>query len=343
MAVEVTIGIPVYNAEDFIERCLLSTLNQTFHNIEILLVDDCGKDCSIEVAERIAKSHPRGECVRIVRHKHNMGVAHARNTIVREARGKYLYFMDSDDAISKDAITLLYNKAEQYNAETVWGSYQIITYNTEVMDKIQYPDTLLFGDDKLIEYECIDMGERLQTSIWNILFRLDFIRSLGIEFEQHGFFDDMIFHYRMQPKVKRAVLISDITYLYYKRENSISNFQSRTTFKRVEAVNAMETVKCLKDSCLPLASKSYLDRRCTKVMRHCFFFCYGILRHRKKMDQPVTNQEIRDMMKHPFPLWKIMQFKEYRYINILFYFLGILPPFMMVSLVKFITKKWGNN
>jgi hypothetical protein len=74
-------------------------------------------------------------------------------------------------------------------------------------------------DDKLIEYECIDMGERLQTSIWNILFRLDFIRSLGIEFEQHGFFDDMIFHYRMQPKVKRAVLISDITYLYYKREN----------------------------------------------------------------------------------------------------------------------------
>lgn len=343
MAVEVTIGIPVYNAEGFIERCLLSTLNQTFHNIEILLVDDCGKDCSIEVAERIAKSHPRGECVRIVRHEHNMGVAHARNTIVREARGKYLYFMDSDDAISKDAITLLYNKAEQYNAETVWGSYQIITYNTKVMDKIQYPDTLLFGDDKLIEYECIDMGERLQTSIWNILFRLDFIRSLGIEFEQHGFFDDMIFHYRMQPKVKRAVLISDITYLYYKRENSISNFQSRTTFKRNEAVNAMETVKCLKDSCLPLASKSYLNRRCTKVMRHCFFFCYGIIRHRKKMDQPVTNREIRDMMKHPFPLWKIMQFKEYRYINFLFYCLGILPPFAMVALVKFITKKWGSN
>lgn len=343
MAAEVTIGIPVYNAEDFIERCLLSTLNQTFLSIEILLVDDCGKDRSIEVAERIANSHPRGECIRIVRHEHNMGVAHARNTIVREARGKYLYFMDSDDAISKDAITLLYKKAEQYNAETVWGSYQIISYNIEALEKIQYPDTLLFGDDKLVEYECIDMGERLQTSIWNILFRLDFIRSIGIEFEQHGFFDDMIFHHRMQPKVKRAVLMSDITYFYYKRENSISNFQPRTTFKRNEAINAMETVKCLKDSCLPLVSKSYLDRRCTKVMRHCLFFCYGIIRHRKKMDQPVSNREIRDMMKHPFSLWKIMQFKEYRYTNILFFFLGILPPFVMVSLVKLITKKWGSS
>ena len=341
MSVEVTIGIPVYNAEDFIERCLLSTLNQTFLNMEILLVDDCGKDCSIEIVQCIAKSHPRGECVRIVKHKHNMGVAHARNTIVREAHGKYLYFMDSDDFISKDTITLLYEKAEQYNAETVWGSYQVSTDGTGIMEKRQYPNILLLGDDKLIEYECLDMGERLQTSIWNILFRLDFIRSLGIEFEQHGFFDDMIFQYRMQPMVKRAVLMSDITYFYYKRANSISNFQSRKTLKRDEAVNAIETVKCLKDSCLPLASKSYLDKRCTKVMRHCFFFCYGIIRHRKKMDQPVTNREIRDMLKHPFPLRKIIQFKKYRYMTILFYLLGTLPPFMMVLLVKFITRKWG--
>jgi hypothetical protein len=83
---------------------------------------------------------------------------------------------------------LLYEKAEQYNAETVWGSYQVSTDGTGIMEKRQYPNILLLGDDKLIEYECLDMGERLQTSIWNILFRLDFIRSLRIEFEQHVFF-----------------------------------------------------------------------------------------------------------------------------------------------------------
>ena len=343
MSVEVTIGIPVYNAEGFIERCLLSTLNQTFLNIEILLVDDCGKDHSMEVAERIAKSHPRGECVRIVRHEHNMGVAHARNTIIREARGKYLYLMDSDDEISKDAIAILYEKAEQYDAETVWGSYLTYEGNPQMAHPKQYPDMLLLGEDKLVEYECQNMGECLQMSIWNILFRLDFVRSLGFGFEQHGSLDDLIFQHRMQPKVKRAVLISDITYFYYKRDNSISNFQYRTTFKRSEAVNAMEAVSCLKDSCVSLASKSYSDRRCTKVMRLCFFFCYGILRHRKLMDQPVKNREIQEMMKHPFPLGRIMQFKEYRNINLFFYFLASLPPFLMVSLFKFITKIRGFN
>lgn len=342
-SVEVTIGIPVYNAEDYIERCLLSTLNQTFHNIEILLVDDCGKDHSIEVAERISKSNPRGECVRIVRHEHNMGVAHARNTIVREARGKYLYFMDSDDKITENAIALLYEKAEEYNAETVWGSYQIYGDSQEKKCLRQYPDMLLLGDDKLIEYECQDMGERLQMSIWNILFRLDFIRSLGFEFEQHGSLDDLIFQHRMQPMVKRAVLMSDITYLYYKRENSISNFQSRTTFKRTEAVNAMGAAECLKESCLTLVSKSYFDRRCTKVMRQCFFFCYGILRHRKMMDKPVTDSEIRNVMKHPCSLWRIMHFKQYRNINIFFYLLGVVPSFLMVDLVEFIAKKRGFN
>lgn len=341
MSVEVTIGIPVYNAEDFIERCLSSALSQTFHNIEILLVDDCGNDHSIDIAERIAKEHPRGECVRILRHERNMGVAHARNTIISEACGKYLYFMDSDDKISENAIALLYEKAELYDAETVWGSYQSFAEDPQMERIFQYPDIQLLGEDKLVEYECKGMEERLQSAIWNILFRLDFLRSVGAKFEQHGSLDDLIFQYRIQPKIKRAVLISNITYFYYIRENSISNFQIRTSFKRTEAVNAMEAAKCLKDSCKPLSSKTYCDRRCTKAMRQCFFFCYGILRHRKMMDQPVTNREIRDIMKHPFSIWQIIHFKHFRIINLFFFFLGIIPPFLMVALVSFITRKRG--
>lgn len=341
MSVEVTIGIPVYNAEEYIERCLMSALNQTFQDLEILLVDDCGKDHSIDVAKCIAKDHPRGECIRIVRHERNMGVAHARNTIVQEAHGKYLYLMDSDDKISENAISILYEKAEQYDAETVWGSYLTYEGNSQTTCTKQYPDLLLLGEDRLIEYECQNMGECLQMSIWNILFRLDFIRSIGFEFEQHGSLDDLIFQHRMQPKVKRAVLMSDITYFYYKRDNSISNFQTRTSFKRTEAVYAMEAAQCMKDSCIPLVSKSYFDKRCTKVMRHCFFFCDGILRHRKMMDQPVKDREIRNVMKYPFPLWKIIRFKHYRNINILFYLLGVMPPFLTVSLVRFISKKKG--
>lgn len=335
----VTIGIPVYNAEMYIERCLKSVLEQTFQSIEILLVDDCGNDQSIERAERMINEHPRGGCVRVVRHERNMGVAHARNTIVREACGKYLLFVDSDDQLSENAVSLLYDKAEQYNADTVWGSYQCVADNPQHEYIKQYPDIQLLGEDKLVEYDCQNVGESLQAAIWNILYRLDFLRVSGIMFEQHGSLDDLIFQYRIQPKVMRAVLMSDVTYYYYVRNNSISNFQSRVSFKRAEAVNAMEAAKCLKDSCTSIMEKSYFDRRCTKAMQQCLYFCYGILRHRKMMDQPVSDKEIRDMMKHPSSIWRIIRFKHCIAKNLFFYILGVMPPFIMVSVVKLIAQK----
>lgn len=339
--VQVTIGIPIYNAEEYIERCLYSTLEQTFEDLEILLVDDCGTDDSMLVAQRIAKEHPRGNCIRIVKHEKNMGVANARNTIVSEARGKYLYFMDSDDKVTDNVISLLYEKAERYNAETVWGSYQSFANNPKLERILQYPDMLLLGEDKLAEYECQDWKEHLQQAVWNILFRTDFLRMSGIKFEQHGSLDDLIFHYRIQPLVKRAVLVSDITYLYYIRDNSISNFQSRTSFSRFEAINAIQTAECLKDSCKSLVLKSYYDCRCTKAMRQSFFYCYGILHHRNMMDQNVSDKEIRDIMKHPATLWQIMHFKRYIAINLFFYLLGIMPSHLMVAIVNLISKRRG--
>lgn len=335
----VSIGIPVYNAEKYIERCLKSVLDQSFSDIEVLIVDDCGNDNSIAIAERMIKGHPRGKCIRIIKHDRNKGVAHARNTIMCEASGKYLFFMDSDDEISENAISLLYDKAELYDAETVWGSYQCVADNPQKEYIKRYPDIHLFGEDKLVEYDCNNVGESLQPAIWNILYRLDFLRSSGVKFEQHGSLDDLIFQYRIQPKVVRAILMSNITYFYYVRENSISNFQLRTSFKRAEAVNAMEAANCLKDSCGSLKSKSYYESLCTKVMRQCLYFCYGILRHRNKMDQPVSNKEIRNVMKHPSSIWQILHFKHNMIVNLCFYMLGVLPPTLMVAVVKIIAKK----
>ena len=116
----VTIGIPVYNAEKYIERCLISVLDQTFEDYEVLVVDDRGTDNSILKVEEIANNHVNGKKLRIVHHDRNKGVAEARNTIIDEASGKYLFFMDSDDRISEDAISLLFDTAENTNAETVW-------------------------------------------------------------------------------------------------------------------------------------------------------------------------------------------------------------------------------
>ena len=143
-----TIGIPVYQSVDVIQRSLESALNQTYSSLEVLIIDDGGADGSIAVAERLKAEHQRGNDIRIVRHERNMGVAAARNRIIDEALGDYLNFMDSDDVIAGNTITLMMQKIRQYNAEIVFGSYEKIEISGE-KNIYQYPEIQLLGEDEL--------------------------------------------------------------------------------------------------------------------------------------------------------------------------------------------------
>ncbi|MDR1668056.1 MAG: glycosyltransferase, partial [Bacteroidales bacterium] len=109
----VTLSMPVYNVAPFVERALQSALNQTFENIEFLLVDDRGDDDSMDIVRRVVAQHPRGKDVRIIEHPVNIGTGAARNTAIDHASGKYLFFMDSDDEITEDAIEKLYRAMQE--------------------------------------------------------------------------------------------------------------------------------------------------------------------------------------------------------------------------------------
>jgi glycosyltransferase involved in cell wall biosynthesis len=334
----VTIGIPVYNAEKYVERCLISVLNQTFTDLEILLVDDCGTDNSILRAEALAKTYANGNKIRICHHDRNRGVAEARNTILDEAKGKYIYFMDSDDCISEDAIEKLYNKAETTDAETVWGSFVNKEFETErVLPAInglgKYPDLELFGEDQLALYGCQDIKEHLQQSIWNILYRSDFLHKNNLRFEQHGSFDDGIFQAAMQPLVKRAVLMSACTYYYYHRPDSLTHVVNRKGFRIEEAINAIEAIDCHRRICKSLAEKEYFDCRSTKVMKEAFYIAVGIIKHRDEMNGQVSNKQVKGIMKHPATLLQIIQFHHYRMLNLFFYLLSVLPSCVFVRII----------
>src|SRR5574344_1496452 len=129
---EISVGMPVYGVEKYIERALMSVLNQTFQDIEIILVDDKGIDKSIEIARAIKNRHPRGENIKIITHENNMGCWAARNTILREAKGKYLYLMDSDDYISQDCIEKLHTEAINNKSDAVYGSIEQINENPKI-------------------------------------------------------------------------------------------------------------------------------------------------------------------------------------------------------------------
>lgn len=339
----VTIGIPVYNAEKYIERCLKSVLDQTFDDYEVLVVDDRGTDNSILIVEEVANKHINGSKLRIVQHDKNKGVAEARNTIIDEASGKYLYFMDSDDRISNDAISLLFDKAECTNAETVWGSFVNIEFDTEkefpsVNRLGRYPDLELFGPDRLALYGCQDIKEHLQQSIWNILYRTDFIKNNNLHFKQHGSFDDGIFQAEMQPLVSRAVLMSNVTYYYYHRPNSLTHVVNRKGYSINEAINAINAIDCHREICRSISSKPYFDCRVTKVLKEAYYISIGIIKHRNEMDEKVSNSQIKKIMTHPASIKQILKFKKYRSINILLYCLHFLPATLYVGVICVFSK-----
>ena len=124
----ITLSMPIYNVEQYIERALLSALNQTYQNLEILIVDDLGHDNSMNIVYQLKHTHPRGNCIRIITHKKNLGLGGTRNTAIESAQGKYLYFMDSDDAIVPDCIETLYNiiSQEKENELTVLGTTRFV-------------------------------------------------------------------------------------------------------------------------------------------------------------------------------------------------------------------------
>lgn len=118
----VSIIVPVYNSEKSLKKCVESLLNQTYHNVEILLIDDGSKDSSGSLCDNIASCE---EKVRVI-HKANGGVSSARNAGVEAAQGEYVQFVDSDDWIEPDFTQCLVEKIEEYNAELVISGFTFI-------------------------------------------------------------------------------------------------------------------------------------------------------------------------------------------------------------------------
>lgn len=128
----VSILVPVYGVEKHIERCARSIFEQTYHNLDIVFVDDCTPDKSIEILKRVLEEYSdRKAQTRIIRHEHNRGLAAARNTAVAAAVGTFLMHVDSDDWIENDAVEELVKKQEETGADFVTG---VMVKNEDTLD-----------------------------------------------------------------------------------------------------------------------------------------------------------------------------------------------------------------
>lgn len=328
----VTIGIPVYNVEPYIEKCILSVLNQTYTNLEILVVDDLGTDHSMQIVEDLQKSHPLGNCIKIIRQTENMGLGETRNTVIDQAKGKYLFFIDSDDYIESDTIGVLLKEAEAYDTDAVFASSRKVVYETQKeVPTFRYKKReILIGKDVFANYLCKDLRWHVGINAWNILFKLDFLLNNNLRFAARKD-EDALFLSDFYSEIERAVLLPNITYNYVLRPGSIMGNQAREIIPTAEIRERFKTDSKMTERCVRLRNRSFYGVHCARVVKHKFRAVCVALRHRSRFSEPLSNKEIMQELKHPATLSEILRFKRYKLFHLFFFAVSKLPASLAIG------------
>ncbi len=221
MAHEVTVSIimPVYGVEKFVGKAIESIQQQTFTDYEFLIVDDGTKDRSGEICDEYAAKDNR---IRVF-HKENGGAPSARNLAIDEAKGRYFYFMDSDDWAEPTMLEDMVRLADTHQAQLVVTGYFIDTYYTDtayVTQEVAQPSQVFATQQEFRENAYRLFDHNLLYTPWNKLYDGDYIREHNLKFPQ-TFWDDFPFNLSVVRDVERVV-ISDNKYYHFVRARAES-------------------------------------------------------------------------------------------------------------------------
>lgn len=223
----VSIIIPVYNAESYINATLESALGQTYNNIEVIAVDDGSVDNSFEILKEYENKYSNFRAL----HQNNMNASIARNRGIEFAKGDYFYFLDADDVAKKDAIEKLVTKAIKSEADIVIGNMDEVTEDGEFVRTNQFFDE---------EGEDSDFSKFLDImpAPPNKLYSGKIIRDNSLTFGNVRLGQDLNFYYKFLLKAKKIAYISDVVYSWRIVSNSMS---------RVKSFNLFDIVYSFKD------------------------------------------------------------------------------------------------
>lgn len=232
--IKVSIIMPVYGVEDYVGQAIESIQKQTLTDWEFFCVDDGTKDRSGEICDEYAKNDPRI----IVIHKENGGAPSARNVAIDKAKGKYMYFMDSDDWTEPTMLEDMYNLAEENNSQLVVAGYYIDTYysDTEKFVQEQVGEDKVFGSQREFRENAHKLFDRnLLYTPWNKLYLSSYILDNKLYFPQ-TFWDDFPFNLSVVRDVERVVVTSKKYYHFIRKraESETAKYRADMFDKREE-------------------------------------------------------------------------------------------------------------
>lgn len=276
----ITIIIPVYNVEEYIGRCLESARNQTYHNLEILVIDDGTEDDSSRIAEEYAQKDER---IRVI-HQENAGLSGARNTGIEEACGEWILFVDSDDEMVPDSVETLYHAAiANHTKMSMGGYYQCSHYKDGERMKEMHIPTGVYKQEELIKY-FLTIGKN-QEYIWTKLFH----RSIWeeIRFPKGKVYEDIFTMPLVLQKAQSCVMIDHLVYKYHIRIGSIS--MGKNLEKQFDGLDARLAQKKFMEQYYPDDTKYVEDL----ILETCCWL-FGKVEQAGKKENILLWQRLRD-------------------------------------------------
>lgn len=252
----ISIIVPIYNVEKYLNKCIDSIISQTYKNIEIILVDDGSPDNCGKICDEYAKKDNR---IKVI-HKHNGGLSDARNAGTSVAKGKYLTYIDSDDFVTNDYCEFLYNNIKKTEADISICKHYIMfedgskintgTGKKYLMNKEEAFMRLLYSDD-------------LDVSAWGKLYKREVMEN--IFFPKDRLYEDSATTYKLIDKCKCIVFESKPKYIYAVRKNSITtNCFNKKKMDLILSTNEMcdyieKEFPTLKEACARRKMYAYLS------------------------------------------------------------------------------------
>ena len=249
---KVSVIIPVYNTEKYLERCLDSLILQTLRDIEIICVNDGSTDGSLEILTDYSEKDDRI----IIINQVNSGMSVARNVGIDNAKGEYIGFVDSDDFVEYGFYEKLYNSAKEEGADIACASI--------VRENEQKKKVLIEYNSKIV---CEDVKSKFENAklpsccfVWNKIYRRESLLNSGVKFPIGMIYEDMVFTPNVLIEMDKMVTVPDVFYHYWKsRKSAIKIDTDKSRANKLEAKKYLLEV-CRKNN-ICLTAKDSLERK----------------------------------------------------------------------------------
>ena len=232
--ITISVVMPVYNVAPYVERCLLSVMQQTRPAEECLIIDDASTDNSIALCERLIANYDGPTRFTILHHDHNRGLSAARNTGTDAATGTYIYYLDSDDEVTTDCLERLAAPVEQNDRiEMVMGNFSVDTLAmkdrkhqlkrklvTQQPRFMQDTPSELKSNEEIRDWFYKGKMSR-SVNVWNKLLKLSFVKENQLYNKEGLLFEDQLWIYYLMRCLNQAAFVHEVTYLHHRRLGSI--------------------------------------------------------------------------------------------------------------------------